>query len=184
MLKISNDNIMMSISINAYMMSISDHEYTDYTLKYKLSNLYLFLIDFNNSLYNICNINDNNKSILNTILLENLITKVLFNFDLLHNNNYNDIINKLILINKDILDDISHSVEMKAVDIIPIYNLLSSLVNKVFETEVYKTKKLVNELLTSFNLEYSKCVVAYLDNFIINYKQKVILFNTKILYME
>jgi len=180
MLKIYSTDAMCSLNISTHISSLKDDEIVEYTIEYKMTNLYLYLIKFNIKLDNILKLNNYNKNILNNIILENLTTKLLFNF----NFNYDYNVNDIIIISKDILDDISHSINIDAENIMPIYNILNEMVTIIYEIEIDKSRGILKKLIFNFNLDIKKCMISYLINFIINYKQNVILFNTKIIYLE
>ena len=181
MLKICSSDVMFSVSISSYLSSIFNINNSEYILEFKLVNVYTALKIFNIEISKILNINDRFKNTLNNILLENLITKILFNFDLLYNNNNNGDMPLLI---SDILDDIAFSIPLDPEDIMPVYNLLNKFITHVYEEEKCVINNTVNNLLKKFNLDINKCMVAYLYNYIINYKTNIILFNIRLIYTE
>jgi len=180
MLRIYNSDIMYSTSISNYLSSMFDINNSEYILEFKLTNIYNALKVFNIEIDKILNNSNEFKNILNNILLENLITKVLFNFDLIYSSNDND----MTLLISDILDDIAFSIPMNPEDIIPVYNLINKFITHTYEEEKGSIITMVNNSLKDFNLNINKCMVAYLHNYIINYKTNIMLFNIRLIYTE
>ena len=170
MLKICSSDIMFSVSISSYLSSIFNINNSEYILEFKLVNVYTALKIFNIEISKILNINDIFINTLNNILLENIITKILFNFDLLYNNN-----NDVPLLISDILDDIAFSIPMDQEDIIPVYNLLNKFITRVYEEEKYVISNVVNNLLKEFNSAIFETLFSIILYFSISFHSLLIL---------